>query len=267
MKNRRKVESTMNIYQHFRPDEREFIDQVINWKNHVENTYAPKLTDFLDPRQQQIVTTIVGHNEEVKVAFFGGKVGTERKRALLSPEYFELAESDYQIVLLEVFYPSKFVTIEHRHVLGSLMSLGLKRGKFGDILYEDSKVQFFAAEEVAQYIRMELKSIGKATIRLEEVPLDSAVNVEEIWHEVAVTVSSLRLDTVMSALYHVSRQKAQLLIQQGLAKVNWTIVETPSFECGEGDTLSVRGFGRAKIVSIEGKTKKDKWRIMAERQK
>lgn len=41
----------MNIYQHFRPEEREFIDQVLNWKNIVENTYAPKLTDFLDPRE------------------------------------------------------------------------------------------------------------------------------------------------------------------------------------------------------------------------
>ena len=54
----------MSIYQHFRPEEREFIDQVLNWKEYVENNYAPKLTDFLDPREQQIVKMIIGQHME-----------------------------------------------------------------------------------------------------------------------------------------------------------------------------------------------------------
>ena len=37
----------MSIYQHFSPEERGFIDQVLNWKEYVENNYAPKLTDYL----------------------------------------------------------------------------------------------------------------------------------------------------------------------------------------------------------------------------
>ena len=257
----------MNIYQHFRPEEREFIDQVINWKNHVENSYSPRLTDFLDPREQQLVTTVTGQGEEVKLAFFGGCDQSERKRALLFPGYYQSEDADYQITLFNIVYPAKFVTIEHRHVLGSLMSLGLKRGKFGDILYHDTTVQFFAAKEVAPYIHNELKSIGKATIRLEEIPFQLAIKVEESWQDEFVTASSLRLDTMISILYNCSRQKAQLLIGQGHAKVNWTVLESPSFECRVGDTLSVRGFGRTKIVSIEGKTKKDKWRISAKKQK
>lgn len=257
----------MNIYQHFRPEEREFIDQVINWKNHVENTYSPKLSDFLDPREQQIVSMVIGQGEDLKLTFFGGFDQTERKRALLSPGYYQPEEPDYKIALFEVKYPAKFVTIEHRHVLGSLMSLGLKRGKFGDILYLDSKIQFFAAREVVDYIQIELTSIGKATIQLEEIPFHQAVTVQESWQETSLTVSSLRLDSIIAALHNLSRQKAQLLIDQGHAKVNWTIVEAPSFECREGDTLSVRGFGRTKIMSIDGKTKKDKWRISALKQK
>ena len=50
-------------------------------------------------------------------------------------------------------------------------------------------------------------------------------------------------------------------------KVNWISIENTSFECGEGDTLSVRGYGRAKIGLIEGKTKRDKWRMSIGRQK
>ncbi|WP_312095293.1 YlmH/Sll1252 family protein, partial [Niallia sp.] len=113
----------MSIYQHFRPEEREFIDQVENWRSYVENTYAPKLTDFLDPREQKVLSLIIGDHREVKYAFFGGHEQTERKRAILYPDYYDVTKEDFNLSLLEVNYPKKFVTIEHPHVLGSLMSL------------------------------------------------------------------------------------------------------------------------------------------------
>lgn len=58
-----------------------------------------------------------------------------------------------------------------------------------------------------------------------------------------------------------------MLIQQGQTKVNWTLIQNTSFELREGDMISVRGYGRIKILSIDGKTKKDKWRIKAGKQK
>lgn len=257
----------LNIYQHFRVEEREFIDQVVNWKEYVENTYAPKLTDFLDPREQQIVKTIIGTQSEIRCDFFGGNENAERKRALLYPEYFELKKEDFQISLYEVEYASKFVSIEHPQVLGSLMSLGLKRGKYGDILFSENRIQFFSAKEVSDYLTLQLTSIGRNSVSLKELMLNEAVLNSETWHEVTTTVSSLRLDTVISAIHNLSRQKSQVLIQQGLAKVNWTTIENPAFECGESDVISLRGHGRAKIMTIEGKTKKDKWRIVAGKQK
>lgn len=257
----------MSIYQHFRPEEREFIDQVINWKEYVEQNYAPKLTDFLDPREQQILATVIGKHNDVKWELFGGAPGTERKRAFLFPEYLEAKDEDFQVKLFGIDYAKKFVNIEHRQVLGSLMSLGLKRGKFGDILIEGDDVQFFAAEEVADYIRLQLESIGRASIALSELPLEKAVGISEEWSEMTTTVSSMRLDTVMSALFNLSRQKSQLLIQHGQVKVNWTAIENTAFECGEGDVISARGYGRAKIIIIEGKTKKDKYRVIAGRKK
>src|SRR5690606_32228771 len=119
----------MNIYQHFRKHEREFIDQVLQWKMNVEDTYSPKLTDFLDPREQEIVRTIIGSQGVVQVEFFGDAPLCERKRAFIYPEYIEAEQDDFRIVLFEIEYPKKFVTIEHPQVLGSLMSLGLKRSK------------------------------------------------------------------------------------------------------------------------------------------
>lgn len=252
----------MSIYQHFRPEEREFIDQVENWRSYVENTYSPKLTDFLDPREQKVLSMIIGEHQEVKFQFFGGHEQAERKRALLYPEYYEADKEDFNLSLLEVNYPKKFVTIEHPHVLGSLMSLGLNRNKFGDILVVDGEIQFVVAAEVEDYVRLQLESIGKAKISLSAVSLDKLIFKEEHWTEITTTVSSLRLDTLIAAIYNFSREKAKTYITQGLVKVNFTLIENVAFICEEGDVFSVRGEGRATIKSMEGRTKKDKWRIV-----
>jgi RNA-binding protein YlmH len=257
----------MNIYQHFRPEEREFIDLVLNWKDYVDSAYTPKLTDFLDPREQHILKTIIGENGNIKYQFFGGLSETERKRALIMPDYFVPTLEDFQITLFEINYPTKFVTIEHPKVLGTLMSLGLIRGKFGDILIKGARVQFLVSREINDYIKNNLESIGRATVQLKEVGLEEAIIPENSLYEQSVTVSSLRLDTVISGVLNLSRQKSLNIIQQGLVKVNWTLIENPSFECDMGDLLSVRGYGRVKILSVEGKTKKEKWRIIVGKQK
>jgi RNA-binding protein YlmH len=257
----------MNIYQHFRPEERDFIDQVLHWKNQVMAQYSAKLTDFLDPREQHILKMLIGENGEVNYKFFGGSLGVERQRAFIFPDYVTADEEDFQISLFEINYPQKFVTIEHRQVLGTLMSLGLKRGKFGDILIQDNKIQFFAAKEISDYIKSNVESIGRAGVKLIEISNENVISTNELWVENDLTISSLRLDTVISGIYRLSRQKSLTLIQHGLVKVNWTLIENPAFTCELGDMVSVRGHGRAKIINIDGKTKKDKWRISVGKQK
>ncbi len=38
-----------------------------------------------------------------------------------------------------------------------------------------------------------------------------------------------------------SRQKAQVLVKNGLVKVNWKVIEDPSYALAEGDMVSIRG--------------------------
>ena len=86
----------MSIYQHFRKHEHPFVDQVISWKEQVERTYTSYLTDFLDPREQQIVSSIVGSsNEEIKFIFFGGGDETERRRGIIAPFYEEISDKQF----------------------------------------------------------------------------------------------------------------------------------------------------------------------------
>ncbi len=89
----------------------------------------------------------------------------------------------------------------------------------------------------------------------------------ETWEEGTVTVSSLRLDAVLAQAFRLAREKARALVESGLVKVNWKVVDKPDFLCGPGDVLSARGFGRCKLFSVEGPTKNERWLVQIGRQK
>ncbi|MGE7667205.1 RNA-binding protein [Ureibacillus composti] len=251
-----------HLIQHFRKDEQTFIEKVIGWLREVEDRYAPKLTDFLDPRQRFIVNAVIGQNEDLVIHSEGIFGEAERERILICPSYFEPQKEDFQITIFEILYPSKFVQIKHPDVLGALLSIGMDRTKFGDIRIEDELIQFAVATEVADYIQTNLTSIGKAKVRLEQVDSQKKlIQTTDIWNDKNYTASSMRLDVILGTVLNMSRQKSQALIKAGKVKVNWTVRESTSFELQEGDIISARGFGRMKVMMIEGRTKKDKIRL------
>lgn len=251
----------MDIYQHFRRDEQEFIDQVLAWKEQVENSYIPKLTDFLDPRQQHIMETLIGKHEILRLHKHGGGPYTERKRMIIAPMYEPIDEADFELVLLQTTYSKKFITLTHRDVMGAFLSLGVKRKKLGDIHAKDGIVQILMAKEIASYVQINLTSIRQAKLKFETQPLSAFLGEEKHWKETECTVSSLRLDTVVKEIYKLSRKDAANYVEKGLVKVNHKTVENPALLLQEGDLLSLRGKGRSKLVTINGQTKKEKRRI------
>ncbi len=67
-----KVVINIDIYQHFRQEEYELIDQLSDNCVHAQQHYAPVLTHFLDPRGQYILEVICGSYEDLIVSFYGG---------------------------------------------------------------------------------------------------------------------------------------------------------------------------------------------------
>ena len=249
------------VYQHFRKEERPFIDSAQSWITQAEETYSPYLTDFLDPRQQYILEMMVGKKGEIHVQFYGGYEAAERKRAIICPEYFSPTQSDFEMELTEVVYPSKFASLTHGKILGTLIGTGMKRELFGDILSDGTRWQFLLASNIASYVHSQVTKIGKVSVRLEKRTYTDLITPIDDWTIVHDTVSSLRLDTVIAAIYNISRQRAKELVTSGKVKLNWAAFERPDFELGLLDIVSIRGYGRIQIKAIEGKSKKDKWRV------
>lgn len=217
------------------------------------------MTSFLDPRGQYILEVIVGSFEDMKVSYFGGQ-SAERKRAIIAPSYFEPTEDDFEEVLIQINYPEKFVSIQHQHVLGTLMSLGIEREQVGDILVGDT-IQFVLTKQLESYIMMELTKIKGATVKLDSIPFKDMIQSKEYWNIHHSTVSALRLDVVLKEMIRKSRSIAKQLIEKKRVKVNHTLIDSPDFQLQNNDLLSIQGFGRARIVDIGGKTKKEKVHI------
>lgn len=250
-----------NLYQHFRDEERPFIDQVLDWSHQVENQYTPYLTPFLDPREQYIVESVIGQFEDIVINSFGGYEAAERKRLYLSPSYFEPSQDDFEIKVAEIRYPKKFAELSHGQILGTLMGSGIKRETIGDIITDSDRWQFFAEEAILLFLLPSIVKVGKISIQLEEVDYTDIVLPKDAWEERDEIVSSLRLDTVLSAVFNISRQKSKELISSNKVKINWNETDRPDTVLSIFDVVSIRGYGRLRIQSIEGKTKKEKIRL------
>ncbi|MDL5375797.1 RNA-binding protein [Exiguobacterium mexicanum] len=250
----------MSVFDHYRPNERAFIEQVLDWVQQVEDNYMLKVTDFLDPREQQIVRQLVG--KQLAIYEDGGFVGAERRRLILAPDYYELDPNDFEIAIRQIDYPTKFVELTHRQVTGTLLNAGLKRQKFGDVVLDDGIAQFATTRDAASFIEMNVDRVGKARIRISEVVPEAVLVVPEVkWSEEFGIVSSLRFDTVVSEVLGLSRQKAQALVKHGDCKVNHKPIDDPSFILEPDDLVSIRGYGRVKLTAILGSTKREKIKI------
>ena len=156
-----------------------------------------------------------------------------------------------------------FLELGHKDVLGSMMSLGIERSKFGDIRIGEDEVQFAVADELKDYMTANFTSIGKAKVTVDELgSLEDIIVTYDKWVETMYIISSMRMDTIVSVLLNISRQKAATLIHGEKVKVNWAVRNQPAFELFESDMLSIRGSGRFKIIAIEGMTRKDNIRLL-----
>ena len=178
------------------------------------------------------------------------------------PDYYEPTDEDFEVSLYEIHYPSKFASLTHGKVLGTLVGTGIKRAYFGDIISDGDRWQVFIAREVEQFVATQVTKIGKVSVRMEPIKYTELLVPKDGWTQERGTVTSLRLDSVISEIYNISRQRSKQLIESGKVKVNWTENTRPDFLLELLDIVSIRGFGRIQIQELEGKTKKEKYRVL-----
>ncbi|GFH42116.1 cell division protein [Lactococcus hodotermopsidis] len=250
-----------SIYQHFRASERNFIEKVSDWVVRVSETYTLVVTDFLNPRQIFILTTLA-NAAELQLFTSSAVAETEYVKAILAPSYYELDVADFELALLQIDFASQFVTLKHSQILGTFLGeTGLERAKIGDIVVHDSFAQVFVEAKLVPLFIERITKIARSGVKIREIDLAQFVPSAELSLMKQITVSSLRLDKAIAGIFNISRNLAQNLIQSSKVKVNYVENLRNDFELDENDLISVRGFGRFKIVQNLGLTKKEKLRV------
>ncbi|KAA9242776.1 MULTISPECIES: RNA-binding protein [Aerococcus] len=256
---------TDSTLMHFLPSEADFVDQVINWKNRVTASFQPFLSHFLDPREQAIVYSIIGKDEDLKVKDFGGYPQAEMRRMIIAPRYEKVNDSDFNISLIQINYAAKFNHIEHRQVLGTLLGEGLQKNRIGDIIHSDLDWQFFIDASLTDFVISQIQRIGKVSVKLEAIDFADRIQVEDPWQPLERSLASFRMDLVLSEGFNLSRSKVKSAIEAGLVKYNWMPLTNSAQTVSEGDILSLRHHGRLRLDKVLKVSKKGKYRVQLSR--
>lgn len=156
-------------------------------------------------------------------------------------------------------------SLTHRSVLGSVLGLGIKREMIGDIIVQNNLCDIIVSKNIAEYILNNLKFVGHEKVEVKEISLDEVVVPEDFSKEIKTTVSSLRLDNIISAGYGISREKSSSLVKGEMVKLNHVVVKSAVKLIHEGDLISVRGKGRLEIREICGTSKSGRIKIVLAR--
>ena len=218
-------------------------------------------SEFLNLNELNILHTTPKNMLLSQYKTYGGYGLSERQMAAFLPDalYYDY---QYPIQIIEISPVNrKFAEeLSHRDYLGAVMNLGIERCKLGDILIEDGKAILFAKEELAGYIMEHLTRIRHTTVRTSILPAFED-SYEPRYEELKGTVASVRLDTVLSLAYPLSRSKVTGLIEGARVFVNGKLVTSNGYRLKEGDNLSVRKMGRIGYNGILSETKKGRYMV------
>ena len=194
---------------------------------------------------------------------FGGYEGAERKMLGVFPEWEEPSHETFPISVIR-FNAPKFRSLSHRDYLGTLMSLGIVRGKTGDILTDDSGAYALVENDIAEYIKNNVTKIANSGVKVTIIPAGEFTPPPPKTKERACVAASQRLDAVIAAVYNISRSTAEKLVKEDMVKVNHRPSKSRSDALLEGDLVSVRGYGRFILKEKGRETQKGRLHITAE---
>ena len=222
-----------------------------------EKTGIWQYSAFLSPAEQD---DLLRSPEAAGYSFFlsGGYDGAERK-ILAAGNEAEQGPPEVPVSVIAVSPKSDRFAEEltHRDYLGAILGIGIERSLIGDIIVRDKRAWFFCLSSSAELITSALTQVRRTAVSAAV----SAPDVPELQPRYApqrLNVASERLDAVTAAFAGLSRGQAEKLFSAEKVFVNGRTVTDRSARLKEGDTLSVRGFGKAVYDGIEHETKKNR---------
>ena len=228
---------------------------------------------FLSPRELHYAEVFL-RSSGAEFLTFGGYSEAERQRIYLLPEYLSGIEDisairdygfDDGIAAVRV-RGSGYEQLSHRTFMGSLLGLGLKRSVIGDIVITaENEAVVLCDSSIAEFLLAHWEKAGRDKISLSVIRLGADFAPARSYAPISDTVASPRLDCAVAALCSLSREKAREAVISGLVELDYECETRPDREVTPPSLISVRGYGKFRVLSLADKTKKGRYRLVAEK--
>lgn len=210
--------------------------------------------------------------DQYPFAYYGGYPDAERTVLCFLPEIgFPVPEPEqYPICCIRIAPLNRRFSevLTHRDYLGTLMGLGIERDQIGDIVVR--KEGSTGAEMIVAYVfckqnkaelLLDLKRVRHTTVTAKKINAQTLHWTPE-YKEIRGSVSSLRLDTVLSVAIRTSRTQGLQLIQDGNIYINGRCCTENAKSIQDGDVLSIRGHGKYLFCNTGTISKKGRYQII-----
>lgn len=227
-----------------------------------DERYLITSTSFLDMSERHTVESAISKSH-VRHIFFGGYEDAERTVCLFLPDYIDDAISFFgenpdecPLCVIRCKFSAGSPSLSHRDYLGSLMGIGVKREKIGDIVVCHDGADIVILRDIEKFLLNEYVSAGRVRLDVSSLPISSLrLPMQNVKHERG-SVASLRLDNIISEAFSLSREKASEAITSGIVFVNDAKIQKSDAKIAEGSKLVLRGRGKVILRKIEGETRR-----------
>lgn len=237
--------------------------RVIDKANNCIKNYEVKQTEFLNPYEIRNAVAILNSESDIKYTIDGGYANSERSSIFIYPYYMEYTDIEDGLKFIQIEGNFKFKSISHKDYLGAILNLGIKREKIGDIIIHENFCQAIVSSDICDFIIMNLTKVSRNNVSVKEVSKKEIIETVQNYKEIAFTVSSDRLDCIISGLYNISRQDSAKYINGERVYVNYEKITNTSKEVKDDALISVRGKGRAVVTKVGELTKKGRIKVQA----
>ena len=226
-----------------------------------EKRCSPCFLGFLDLREQALLRQKLRSVNQQQWHFFGGYEDAERAFLAVYPDYYDSSGMEYPFTAVAFRY-RRSQSLTHRDFLGTLLAAGVKRDTIGDILCGDGLSVAFISTEITPFVCDQIQRVGGEGVTLTP-DYTGDLPISRSYQDIHDTVASARLDAVVKALIHTSREDAAQMIRTGLVSVDHLPTDSVAHFLSAPCTISIRGYGRYLIDQLGPETKKGRLQLFA----
>ena len=241
------------------------IDRVEDLAMSVKRYHRVAFTPFLDPAMLSKAERLLKSYNELEYQIIGGYPEAERNIIIIYLDWMDGEEIEAPISVLRIQWDERYYKVGHRDILGSILGLGIKREKIGDIIVENPYAYAITSKDISSFIIQNLIRVGKAPVTIDQIAAEDLKITPKKGKIIKTSVSSLRLDCIASSGFGISRNKILPYINNGMVQVNWEPITKPGRLLKEGDIISLRGKGRVKFIEVTGMSKRDRYHVTLEK--